>query len=218
MGTISVHKDNRRFKDLYGILLDGNSIFSVPEAFNCIGNNPKSTPPVLTEVLKKCSAIGEGAFRNTNIQYLAIPKNINNVFYRAFENCSQLKEIHFQHGGDIRFFGIETFSNCTNLKLIKLPDGIQIIGYKAFNNCSSLRVIYIPATIWRIKSEAFCKCDNLQLIIFLPSKNQIRHIEDGTNIALPNNDYRIVVPSSEIEYFKRVLRKHEGHIHAHQFI
>ena len=50
------------------------------------------------------------------------------------------------------------FSNCANLKSVKLTSEIIEIGESAFNNCSSLECIDIPITVKRIGKSAFQNC------------------------------------------------------------
>ncbi len=50
------------------------------------------------------------------------------------------------------------FSNCANLKSVKLSSEIIEIGESAFNNCSSLECIDIPITVKRIGKSAFQNC------------------------------------------------------------
>lgn len=213
--SISVHQNNSKFKSFYGILFEGNTIYRIPEAYNCSGMTTKKTNIVIAEALSKCSAIGEGAFRNTNIQYLYIPTNINSIFYRAFECCFHLKEIHFQDGVNIKYLGWETFANCIRLKLIIIPSSVGVIGHNAFVNCSDLQVVYIPASVWRIKNDAFEKCKKLRAIIFVPSKGKIRHLEKGSQWIKTDANCRILVPLSEIDYFKRVFSDNANKILPH---
>lgn len=213
--SILVHKDNSKFKSLYGILFEGDTIYRIPEAYDCIGTTAKQTNIIIAEVLNKCSAIGEGAFRNTNIQYLNIPRNINCIFYKAFECCFHLKEIHFQDGVNIKYLGWGTFANCISLKQVIIPNSVGIIGHNAFANCSDLQVVYIPASVWRIKNDAFEKCVNLRAIIFVPSKGKIRHLEEGSQWMSTGVNCRVLVPSSEIEYFKRIFSDNANIISPH---
>lgn len=216
--SILVHKDNTKFKSLYGILFEGDIIYRIPEAYNCIVTTTKRTNMIIAEALNKCSAIGEGAFRNTNIQYLNIPRNINGIFYKAFECCFHLKEIHFQDGVNIKYLGWGTFANCISLKQVIIPNSVGIIGHHAFANCSDLQVVYIPASVWRIKNDAFEKCENLRAIIFVPSKGKIRHLEEGSQWIRTGANCRILVPSSEIDYFKRIFSDITNKISSHSIL
>lgn len=212
LSTILVHKDNVRFSTFYGTLLSGQTLYRIPEAFNCNGNSPKNTNIILKDILYKCSSIYEGALRNTNIKYLLIPNNISRIGYEAFEGCKNLQEIHFQDQSKITYIGMRTFANCKNLKLIVIPAGVGIIGYKAFENCTSIRAIYLPASVWRIHIEAFSNCNNLKAIFFSHIKSGNRHIEKGTHLKLPNNSCKIIVPCEEKDYFESILSKNKEDI------
>lgn len=207
LSAILVHKDNSHFSTYYGILIRGQNLFRIPEAFNCNSNSPKKLNNVLKEALSKCSSIDEGAFRNTNIKYSLIPNNINRIGYEAFEGCKNLQEIHFQNQSKITHIGMRTFANCTNLKLIVIPAGVGIIGYKAFENCTSIKAIYLPSSVWRIHMEAFSNCNALKMIFFSPVKRGYRHIEKGSQIILPNKNCKIIVPLEEKDFFEEVFAK-----------
>lgn len=218
LNSIIVHKDNLKFSSIAGILLEGQTLIRVPEAFDCRSENPRKTNSLLANVMQKCSAIGEGAFRNTNITLMLIPKNIRGIYYRAFECCQSLKVIYFQEGCCIDYIGMKTFANCPNLQVIQIPDGVSIIGAYAFENCSSLKTVYIPASVWRIKQTAFVGCDILKAIIFPSIKsNKVRHMEENTCLLLPNDTCNISVPMEELDYFRKIFKAYQNAIKTHRF-
>lgn len=218
LSSIIVHSDNPKFSSFYGILFENESIHRIPEAFNCMGDKVKEMNIVLKYAINKCNAFMEGAFRNTNIQYLYIPKTIRTISYKAFEGCVHLKEIHFQEGIQIGFIGWRTFGNCYNLKTIVLPHGVGIVGHNAFENCTSLKVVYLPSSVWRIKHDAFCACKNLRAIVFAKLKEHERHLEKTTHISLPNEDCKIIIPKDEKEYFQEVFKENVTSIYPHPIL
>lgn len=62
--------------------------------------------------------------------------------------------------------GNDSFSNCPNLKEIKLGN-IEMIGERAFKNCTSISEIIFPKNILNIGEDAFCDCKNLTKVTFL---------------------------------------------------
>ena len=64
------------------------------------------------------------------------------------------------------------FKDCTNLKIILIPDSVTSIGESAFENCTKLESILIPESVTSIKGSAFVNCTNLKSIT-LPRKATI---------------------------------------------
>ena len=102
--------------------------------------------------------------------YIAMPKS---VIYNAIS--TQRRDIlytgnngkHFYlpvNYGGITSIGNGTFSNCTSLQSITIPDNITSIGGTAFYGCSSLQSINIPSNVTSIGSSAFNGCYSLQSI------------------------------------------------------
>ena len=61
---------------------------------------------------------------------------------------------------------LSSFSSCTNLKSITIPNSVTTIGDSAFSSCSSLTSISIPNSVATIGSSAFSGCSNLTSVIF----------------------------------------------------
>lgn len=60
----------------------------------------------------------------------------------------------------------QTFSNCTSVKQIKIPDTIKEIKNKAFNGCRSLKTVYIPNSITTTGDYSFAGCTSLTTVFF----------------------------------------------------
>lgn len=80
-------------------------------------------------------------------------KNILAIAEKAFENCTQLKEITLSS----RIVSIEVFAfqGCTNLSKVSLPTDIKQICGSAFNNCTALSDILLPNALVYIGDYAF---------------------------------------------------------------
>ena len=74
----------------------------------------------------------------------------------------------FKKNSELRELQGFVFYNCTELKRISLPDGLESIGYGCFNN-SGLEEIAIPESVRQIEGGyedgqcygLFSKCPNL---------------------------------------------------------
>ena len=62
---------------------------------------------------------------------------------------------------DIKYIDNYAFGGCTNLSIIKIPDGVETIGDYAFNGCTNLTSIKIPDSVKNIGAYAFYGCTNL---------------------------------------------------------
>ena len=80
------------------------------------------------------TSIGYAAFNDTKVAYLVIPPSVNDFGYSA------------------------TFSHCTELKEITLPDALTTIPNYAFFGCSQLKSITIPANVTNIEKSPFSGC------------------------------------------------------------
>lgn len=69
------------------------------------------------------------------------------------------------------------FSNCFNLKSIKLYEGLERIGNFAFSGCNSLKELIIPKSVTSIGENSFC-FDFELLKLPIQFKNQDLGIED----------------------------------------
>lgn len=60
--------------------------------------------------------------------------------------------------------GDESFSECTNLESIILPEIITQIGKSAFGGCKKLKEVKIPSKVTQIGEYAFAECEELKSI------------------------------------------------------
>ena len=67
-------------------------------------------------------------------------------------------------GDKVTELGNFTFSKCTRLRRIELPDGLTTIGKGAFDACSNLQYINIPETVTNLGEQAFTNCTKLKTI------------------------------------------------------
>ncbi len=131
-----------------------------------IGSSPVVVIP------ESITAIGVGAFANSNIHVVVLPNSITRIGDRAFYNCENLKSITLPDL--VTTINIGTFANCFDLESITLSNSIRIISDNAFAGCVKLTKLDIPGTVNSISASAFS--------VIFGGKN----FTPVRNISLPN--------------------------------
>ena len=117
-------------------------------------------------------SVGYGAFEGAGLVSVTLPETVVELGARAFEGCSNLETVEILGDNSVSFkYSYESsesdhfyhgpFDNCSNLKTVKLPDGMEDICTGAFYGCSSLQSINMPANLQRIGNYAFEGCVSL---------------------------------------------------------
>ena len=79
--------------------------------------------------------------------------------------------------------GYATFTGCSSLTSITIPDSVTSIGYATFAGCSSLTSITIPDSVTSIGESAFSNCSSLQTIS-LSCKSTLKRSDFGDQADL----------------------------------
>lgn len=120
--------------------------------------------------LKDFNYIPGNFFYHSDLEYFNIPENIIQIRESAFSQCENLKSIKISDGVEEIFSW--AFYGCINLTNIKLPNSIRKVGSEAFTDCKSLISVNIPSTIDLLGSDVFKNCYNLQHINYIGTKEQ----------------------------------------------
>ena len=91
-----------------------------------------------------------------------------------------------------------TFTGCSSLTQISIPNSVTSIGSYAFQICSSLTQISIPDGVTSIGNNAFFGCNSL-CDVLLESKPTLANINAFSE--LPTN-YRIYVSRTDLSWFE----------------
>lgn len=146
--------------------------------------------------------LGSGAFRGSFINKLIINSDIeqgnNSTMMGAFDKCDSLRDVIVSEGcqflrvsfsgkslqnvqlpSTLKALGEDDltavnyiFSNCTSLKIIKLPSSITYIGNGSFRKCTALESVAMPKNLKKIGYNAFGECSALK-VIDLPDSLQV---------------------------------------------
>ena len=136
------------------------------------------------------AAIGERAFKGTEITRITITENVLFIAENAFENCAS---ISYNELDGLRYIGTESnptyalisvaknsdttfnlhkktkiLADCAlydcDITSLSLPEGVTHIGKNALYGCFSLKNVSLPSTLAYIGAEAFGNCGSLEEI------------------------------------------------------
>nr|DAM48656.1 MAG TPA: leucine rich repeat protein [Caudoviricetes sp.]DAS18746.1 MAG TPA: leucine rich repeat protein [Caudoviricetes sp.] len=93
-----------------------------------------------------------------------------------------------------------SFSNCTNLSFIELPESLVKLSYQAFFN-TGLKEITIPVNVKEIMGESIIRNKKLTAVILLPETPP--KISNSSINSLNENLKYIYVPNSSFERYKQ---------------
>lgn len=104
---------------------------------------------------------------------VVIDKEVVSIAAGAFDGKTTIEKVTFEEGSSLKSIGASAFKDCTSLKVIVLPKGLETIGSHAFDNCTSLETIIIPEGVTSIENYAFYGCRNLKTISFPASLDNL---------------------------------------------
>lgn len=140
---------------IFGI---GREEFVIPDYIKYVFSNYDMSTKGYSEL--KSLAVPEtvkyfyGYFGKSNIESLTLPETIQTLesWERTFEESANLKALDIPKGVKVLD---STFSGCTSLESVVLPEGLKEIGNGTFARCESLKEITIPTSVTKIGAAAF---------------------------------------------------------------
>ncbi len=149
---------------------------TIPNSVTSIGGSAFNGCSSLASVTipNSVTSIGGSAFSGcSSLTSVTIPNSVTSIGYSAFNRCSGLKKVIVED--IVAWCGISFSLNSnplsiahhlysdenTEIKDLKIPDGVTSIGYYAFENCSSLTSVTIPNSVKSIGFRAFQGCSSL---------------------------------------------------------
>lgn len=162
------------------------------------GISPLKGDIVIPDVIAgyKVTSVDVSFKNNKEITSISFPTSVAGITDERFYSCSQLTNVTWRGGGEIKWIGeyafagcgfrhfeipssvtsVErgAFANCTNLSSVII--GNRILGESQFYGCSSLVEISIPDGVTKIPEFAFSDCRNL------------RHIEIPDTVSVIGRD------------------------------
>lgn len=132
--SISVSKANSHFKSVDGVLFNADASALVWFPLGKSGNY--ILPATVTKV-------GDYAFRGCSVSSFSLPEGITSIGQGAFAE-SKIADVSLP--STLRAIPTAAFQNCSNLSVVRIGSGVEIISDYAFDGCP-LTSIYLDAVI-----------------------------------------------------------------------
>jgi len=119
-----------------------------------------------------------------------------NSLGKILKDCD--KKVALKLSGTITAFSKGTFSGCTGLTSVTIPDGVIGIGESVFEGCTKLTEVKLPAKLTKIGSNTFSGCSSLTSITIPKSLTSIaagtfENCSALTQVVFPENAALITI-------------------------
>lgn len=142
-------------------------------------------------------SIGEGVFSEcSSLTNITVPQSVTYIGVNAFDSCTNLSNITLSTN-NITSIRPHTFSGCSELSSIVIPDGVTSIQSGAFFNCTKLTSITIPGSVTSIGSNVFDGCTSLNDIRYSGTSESVISALSQYVLTLVTFDYGDKVPEAE---------------------
>lgn len=151
------------------------------------------------------TAIGNAAFKNSDVKKVTIPVTTHTIGDEAFANCYPLEQVEFFSLTNVKRIGDKAFFQCTNLGRPDFPESLESIGDLAFMECFKVDKFVLGPNVSAIGDGAFASCLNLECIdvkgnsnfrVLLPSG------DGGPGILLTHDETELLAfPNKVYEYY-----------------
>ena len=142
-------------------------------------------------------SIGEGVFSECDsLTNITVPQSVTYIGVNAFNSCTNLSSITLSTN-NITSIRSHTFSGCSKLSSIVIPDGVTSIQSGAFFNCTKLTSITIPGSVTSIGSNVFTGCTSLNDIRYSGTSESVIFALSGYVPTLVTFDYGDKVPEAK---------------------
>lgn len=140
---------------------------------------------------------GEQAFSDcSRLTDITVPQSVTYIGVKAFDSCTNLSSITLSTN-NITSIRPHTFSGCSELSSIVIPDGVTSIQSGAFFNCTKLTSITIPGSVTSIGSNVFDGCTSLNDISYSGTSESVIFALSGYVPTLVTFNYGDKVPEAE---------------------
>jgi len=159
----------------------------LPTGITSVGDDAFRNCTSLSSIVlpEGCTQVGYDAFRGCDhLTSVTVPYSMEQMSSGVFDGCTALTNVTLNSYEAKGWFAgtpvttvtlgafvsklIGTFSGCTQLESISLPNSLMVIS-GAFRNCTSLESIAIPSSVTLIGDYSFYGCTNLASLEFYGS-------------------------------------------------
>ena len=151
----------------------------------CVANWDTDSDGELSEAeaaaVTDLSGVFKGKTNITSFDELQYFTGMTSISNGTFSGCSNLTSVIIPNG--IKTIGDYAFFSCKSLKSLTFPTSITSIGNYAFEECRSLQTLVIPTSVTSIGVSAFGYCDGLTSIK-VEEKNLIYDSRDNCNAII----------------------------------
>ena len=95
----------------------------------------------------------------STVSYKNRELSVTSIGYGTFSGCSGLTSVVIPNS--VTSIGGSAFSRCSSLTSVVIPNSVTSIGDAAFSGCSSLTSVVIPNSVTSIGEDAFSRCSSL---------------------------------------------------------
>ena len=194
---------------------------TIPDSVTSIGYQAFSSCSGLRSVIigNGVTSIGDWAFSGcSGLTSITIPDSVTSLGGGAFSGCNNIirkskgvcyvdKWVVGVVNKSLSTAEIEnttkgiagySFSSCSGLTSVTIPDSVINLADNAFINCSSLESITIPNSVTSIGQSAFCNCSKLIRIIIPDSVESIENETFRNCFALES-----IIVGSSVKYIAK---------------
>ncbi|MGN0607206.1 MAG: leucine-rich repeat protein [Oscillospiraceae bacterium] len=134
------------------------------------------------------SYIGQWAFTDCiSLKEISFSENLSFIGGYAFEGCTSLEKATFAPDAPIECLG-NAFLNCSSLKEANVPNNVTYIQ-ETFSGCTSLETVTLPEKLGIIGGDTFYNCPELKKIIIPDNVYCIAENSLGYIVCDEFNDY-----------------------------
>ncbi len=136
------------------------------------------------------TGVDKNSLTTVTIPYMINGTTVTSIGNYTFSYCTSLTSITIPNS--VTSIGRSAFSHCTSLTSITIPNSVTSIGTEAFYNCYSATSITIPDSVTSIGERAFSSCNSLTSITIPNSVTSIgteafSSCTSLTSIMIPNS-------------------------------
>ena len=189
---MSGHQPWRSFRDQITSVVVSPGVTSIGNLAFALSRNI-----IHVDIADSVVSIGEQVFfKCDSLTNITVPQSVTYIGVNAFDSCTNLSSITLSTN-NITSIRPYTFSGCSELSSIVIPDGVTSIQLGAFSNCTKLTSITIPGSVTSIGSNVFDGCTSLNDIRYSGTSESVISALSQYVLTLVTFNYGDKVPEAE---------------------